>query len=302
MRIAHLSDLHVLSPGSMRWRSLAFNKRLTGYATLLFHRGRLFRRDYLDAVLAAAGRDADHVVITGDITNLSLESEYRVASSIIERLARTVEVTMVPGNHDLYIPKVQREGRFARYFARYCVSDLPELAVDVPAGRFPFVHLRGPVAIVGLSSAVPRPPLVSAGYLGRRQIHALTRILAHPEVARRTPIFLVHHEPLDHRFRIEQLRSGLTDARAFRGALVNLTRGLVLFGHLHVRKHAVLPTAAGRLDLVSATSAALDSESDDARAGYNAYEIDDTGRIEAIGACVLAENGHTMRRVALGVP
>ena len=64
----------------------------------------------------------------------------------------------------------------------------------------------------------------------------------------------------------------------------------------------MLPTAAGRLDLVSATSAALDSESDDARAGYDAYEIDDTGRIEAIGACMLAENGHTMRRVALGVP
>src|SRR4051794_38719172 len=100
MRIAHLSDLHVLSPGSMRWRSLLFNKRVTGYATIVFHRGRVFRRDYLDVVVAAAGRDADHVVITGDITNLALESEYEVASRMIEALARTVEPTIVPGNHD----------------------------------------------------------------------------------------------------------------------------------------------------------------------------------------------------------
>jgi 3',5'-cyclic AMP phosphodiesterase CpdA len=300
MRIAHLSDLHVLSPGSMQWRSLAFNKRLTGYATILFHRGRVFRRDYLDAVLVAAGHDADHVVITGDITNLALESEYEVAARMIEELARSVEVTIVPGNHDLYVPSVQRDGRFARYFAPYGISDLPDLAVDVPAGRFPFVQLRGPVAIIGLSSAVPRPPFVSAGYLGQRQIDALTRILAHPEVTRRTPVFLVHHEPIDQRFRIEQLRSGLTDARIFREALGDLARGLVLFGHLHIRKRAVLPTSAGHLDLVCATSAALDSTSDDARAGYNTYEIDDAGRIEAIDTCVISEDGRTMRQLALG--
>jgi hypothetical protein len=155
------------------------------------------------------------------------------------------------------------------------------------------------VAIIGLSSAVPRPPFVSAGYLGRRQIDALTRILAHPEVARRTPVLLVHHEPIDHRFRVEQLRSGLTDARPFREALGNVARGLVLFGHLHVRKRALLATAAGRIDLVCATSAALDSANDDARAGYNTYEIDDGGRIRAIDTCVLAEDGRTMRKFEL---
>jgi hypothetical protein len=36
---------------------------------ILLHRGRVFRRDYLNAVLAAAAREADHLVVTGDMTN-----------------------------------------------------------------------------------------------------------------------------------------------------------------------------------------------------------------------------------------
>jgi 3',5'-cyclic AMP phosphodiesterase CpdA len=218
MRIAHVSDLHVVSPRGVHWRSVLFNKRMTGYANMLLHRARVFRRDYLDAVLAAAARESDQVVVTGDLTNLSLESEYEEAVRLLEDVARTTEVTVVPGNHDVYLPHVQREGRFAHHFGSFFTSDLPELAQDVPAGRFPCVRLRGPVAIIGLSSAVPRPPFVSAGHLGRQQLDVLMRILAHPEVARRTPVVLVHHDPMGSRVPLDQLRSGLTDAGALRRA------------------------------------------------------------------------------------
>ena len=34
------------------------------------------------------------------------------------------------------------------------------------------VKLRGPVAIIGLTTAVPRPPFVSAGFVGRHQLEA----------------------------------------------------------------------------------------------------------------------------------
>ena len=287
MRIAHVSDLHVLSPAGVEWRSILFNKRITGYANVLLHRARVFRRDYLDAVLASAARAADHVVVTGDVTNMSLESEYEEATRILAAVARSVEVTLVPGNHDVYLPRVQREGRFSHHFSAFYASDLPELALDVPAGRFPCVKLRGPVAIIGLSSAVPRPPFVSAGHLGRPQLAALTRTLAHPEVTRRTPIVLVHHPPMGERFRLEQLRSGLTDARALRDALHDLPRGLVLFGHLHVRTRTWLATAAGQLEVVSASAAAVDHPSDAVRAGYNLYEIDPEGRIVSVEAWVV---------------
>src|SRR5581483_3050319 len=208
LRIAHVSDLHVLSPFGAEWRSIVFNKRITSYANLLLQRGRVYRPEHLDRVLSAAAERANHVVVTGDITNVSLASEYAEARRRLDRVAAAAEVTVVPGNHDIYLPAVSHDGRFWRSFSPYLQSDLPELAVEVAAGRFPFIKLRGPLALIGLSTAVPRPPFVSAGWLGHGQLAALQSALAHPEVARRVPIVLLHHDPLDTPFPLEQLRSG----------------------------------------------------------------------------------------------
>ena len=58
---------------------------LTGYANLILHRGRVHRRDYLLAVLSAAAAQADHLVVTGDVTNLSLEHEYEERGCVARR-------------------------------------------------------------------------------------------------------------------------------------------------------------------------------------------------------------------------
>lgn len=274
LRIAHVSDLHVLSPFASEWRRAVFNKRLVGYANVLWRRGRMYRRDYLSAVLAGAARAADHVVVTGDITNLGHEREYEEARALLDDVARAVEVTVAPGNHDLYVPEVGHHQRFARHFEPFLRADLPELAAHVRAGPFPCVKLRGPVAFIALSTAVPRPPFVSSGWLGQAQLEALRVILAHPEVRRRTPVVLVHHDPLASRLRLEQLRTGLLDARALRDALGLLARGLVLFGHLHVRRKSRLTTPAGSLDLLGASGASLDHADHRVRAGFNLYALD----------------------------
>jgi len=110
VRIAHISDLHVLSRTGAHWRDIIFNKRLTGYANLILRRGRVHRREYLLAVLSAAVARADHLVVTGDITNLSLEHEYEEARALLDEAARRTEVTVVPGNHDIYLPSTHRPG------------------------------------------------------------------------------------------------------------------------------------------------------------------------------------------------
>jgi len=286
-RIAHLSDPHILSPTAVDWRKILFNKRVTGYANLVLRRGRVYRREYLLAVLRAAAACADHVVVTGDITNLGLESEYDEARRLIDSINRTAEVTVVPGNHDIYLASIQRDRRFPQYFGKLLVSDLPEYAVQLPAGPYPCVKLRGPAAIIGLSSAVPRPPFVSSGNVGVVQLEALEKILAHPEVARRTPVILIHHPPIDRRMRLAQLRDGLVDAASVRSSLAPLSRGLVLFGHLHVRVRAKIRTTSGVLDAVCASGAALDHPDPSIRAGFNLYEIDDDGTIVTVKAYVL---------------
>ena len=292
-RIAHISDTHVLSPGGAEWREMFFNKRITGYANTILRRSRVHRREYLLEVLSAAARDADHVVVTGDITNLALESEFDEARALLDSLARSVEVTVIPGNHDIYLRATHRDRRFAHHFEVFLASDLPEFALDLPAGPFPCVKLRQSVAIIALSTAVPRPPFIAAGWLGSEQLAALERVLAHPEVAKRMPVILLHHPLLDSRPRWRQLRDGLVDAAALRATLMRLQRGLVLFGHIHIRIRSILRTNGGALDVVSASGAALDHPDAAIRAGFNAYTIDD-GNVARIEACAVDASGQSV--------
>ncbi len=288
IRIAHVSDPHVLTCTSAHWRSMLFNKRLTGYANLVLRRGRVHRREYLLRVLWAAAEQSDHLVVSGDITNLSLEHEYEEARALLARVAQRTEVTVVPGNHDIYVPSMRKNRRFAHHFSAFMESDLPELACDVPAGLFPFVKLRGAVAVIGVSSAVPRPPFVAAGYVGRPQLEALERVLANPAVRQRTPVILIHHPPFDARPRLVQLRDGLVDAAALRATLRKLAHALVLFGHLHGRSWYTLRTPpCGTLDAICAGDVALVHHDASIRAGFNLYVIDDSGSLVSVDAYVV---------------
>jgi 3',5'-cyclic AMP phosphodiesterase CpdA len=299
LRVAHISDAHVLSTAGVEWSKMLFNKRLTGYANLVLHRGRVHRREYLLTVLAGVAAGADHVVVTGDITNLALESEYEEARRLLDGVARSVEVTVVPGNHDIYLPSIRRERRFPHYFRKFLQSDLPDLALDLPVGPYPCVKLRGPAAIIALSTAVPRPPFIAAGHLGASQLAALARVLAHPEVARRVPLILLHHPPVDTRSYLARLRDGLLDAAALRSTLGSLSRGLVLFGHLHVRVRCLLRTATGVLDVIGASGAALDHADPSVRAGFNRYEIGDDGSLITVEAHVIDPPGLTLRHTTI---
>ncbi|KYF83246.1 metallo-phosphoesterase [Sorangium cellulosum] len=294
MRIAHLSDLHLLSlEGAIPFRLL--NKRLTGYINLRFRRRAIHKPHAVHAAAKEIRRlGIDHVVITGDVSNLALEREFVLVRSFLQRdLGLPPErVSIVPGNHDAYTKGAHRSQRFSQYFAPYLRSDLP---LDDAAKRddgaggsdgggsaFPFVHLRGPVAFIGLSTAWPRPPLVASGRLGPAQLRALERVLSHPEVRRRTPIVLQHHPFHNPASRAKTLLEGLGDAAAEGRLLRHVSRGLLLHGHLHRRIHRKLHTERGHIDAVGAASASLLHESDERMAGFNVYEVDDAGAIRGI--------------------
>lgn len=298
-RIAHVTDLHVLSDTAAHWRQIIFNKRVTGFANTMLRRGRVHRREFLERVLDAASRAGDHLVVTGDITNLALESEYEEAVALLRSAAGNCEATVVPGNHDIYLPPIHRERRFPHHFGSFLESDLPALALDLPSGPFPCVKLRGPVALIALTSAVPRHPFIAAGYLGAEQLAALDRALAHPEVRGRLPVILVHHPPVDDRPRWLELRDGLVDAEALRQVLMPLDRGLVLFGHLHLRIRCALRTERGVVDVIGSTGAALDHESPAVRAGYNLYTIDDDGTLVSAESWMLDAGGSGFEPVAI---
>jgi 3',5'-cyclic AMP phosphodiesterase CpdA len=284
MRIAHFSDLHLLSLEGVRPHRF-LNKRFTGWLNLRLKRGSIHRSAYVRAIAGEVARlDVEHVIVTGDLTNLALEVEYELVRDLFERDLHLdpSRVTVVPGNHDLYTRGALVSRRFERYLGPFLKSDLPELGVDVGGARFPVVKLRGEVAIVALSSAVPRPPFVAAGELGDAQLAALARVLAHPEVARRTVVVALHHPAVYEGSRMKTYVEGLRDAPALLAQLRPLGGGLLLHGHLHRRIQCTVPTDDGQLLQIGATSASLHHDAPDRMAGFNVYDVGDAPtRVEA---------------------
>lgn len=285
MKIAHLSDPHILDLQGVPVTRLLASKRFTGWVNLKLHRGSVHKLQVVEAMLDDIRALApDHVVVTGDLTNLALETEFALAQKTFASLGMPSDaISIIPGNHDVYTGGAERSQRFMSYFAPNATSDLP-VGVSHRSGRFPFVRLRGAVAIIGLSTAVARLPLFAHGHAGDDQIRALTEILAHPEVKQRTPVVLVHHPLIDPPKALRAWMHGLPDAPALRSALAATPRGVVLHGHIHQRHRRTLSPG---VELISATSASLLDPRGDRMAGYNVYDFDDaTGALQRVTAHV----------------
>lgn len=266
MLVAHITDFHLCGhAGVSPWRFV--NKRLTGWANLRFHRAAMHKAEIARALFADL-RDLapDHVIVTGDLTNLALEPEFELAGELLDGLGLPPDrISAVPGNHDVYTGGSFRARRFERFLGRHITSDLSG------TDAYPFVRLHDGIAIIGLSSAVPRLPFVAAGRIGDDQLAALRGLLAQPAVRERYPIVLMHHPPYNPPGALKAALEGLDDADRLETVLAPLERGLVAHGHLHVRVHR----RRGPLHLVGATSASLDSPDPARAAAYNLYEFED---------------------------
>jgi 3',5'-cyclic AMP phosphodiesterase CpdA len=140
-------------------------------------------------------------------------------------------------------------------------------------------------------------PFVAAGRIGPSQLDALARVLAHPEVSRRTPVVALHHPPHNPRSRLKTMIEGLEDAAVLWTNVRQIPVGMILHGHLHRRVQREDPTHGGRVVSVGATSASLEHHEQAKMAGFNVYEIGDDGSLGTMEAHVLSGGRFEIRAI-----
>ncbi len=254
LRIAHISDLHVLDLAGTEWHSF-LNKRVTGAMNLIGIRRNAHPVSIAEklAERLAAG-DIDHVILTGDLTNLALDSEFKRVLEVVQRIGPPSFVTVIPGNHDMYTRGALRHHRFEKWFGPYLVDDADEHHSALTKGRlhYPFVRAPAPhVRIYGLSSAIPTPPFLAFGHVGRHQLDRLRQLvkLEPPEVKVR--LCLVHHN-LHHRVGPAEYVASLVDRRAFTRVMHEIRASAVLHGHTHHPHQGHLPSRKAKAADVTA--------------------------------------------------
>ena len=258
--LAHLSDLHM----ALRPRLIQLaGKRGLGYIN--WHRGRKYihRRETLDAITRDVKANApDHIAVTGDLVNLSLPIEYAAARALLETLGPPHDVTVIPGNHDAYVPAAL--GGPEKAWGDYMRGD-----DGAAAGTFPFVRRRNGVALIALSSGLPTGPFMATGLVGDAQLSGFAEALDATSGLFR--VVLIHHPPQSPPSR--HLRR-LIDGAEFRQVLAVHGADLVLHGHHHTHSLIWLDGPAGRIPVIGVASASGSPAYRDDPGGYNLYEID----------------------------
>ncbi len=265
--LAHLSDPHLGPLPPPRLSELA-GKRALGFLNWYRKRRRLHREDVLAALVQdLKSSSADHIAVTGDLVNISLEAEFVPARAWLDTLGPPDGVSLVPGNHDAYVRATA--GHPSRQWAEYMRGDAVE-SPEWPQAAFPFVRRRGTVALIGLSSAGPSPLLMATGRLGADQLMRLSHRLAQLRREGRFRVILIHHPPISSaakRFR------RLLDADELLRVVAEHGAELVLHGHEHTQSLAWLDGPENRVPAIGVPSASSPPGRSQEAAAYNLYKI-----------------------------
>jgi 3',5'-cyclic AMP phosphodiesterase CpdA len=273
-RLAQVTDLHVRNFAGARLRDF-FGKRAIGALNIALIRWRKHRMKLLAALGEdLRGRSYDHLLVSGDLGNVSLASEWREALAWIQRTGAPVEnTTVIPGNHDVYVKDVVASRAFETIFAAYQSAD-----VRFPGDTYPFIKFHGEIALVCANTCVPTGDFGAWGRVGDAQLRRLEALLVAPEIEGRFRVLVIHHPPLMQR---APENRNLRDRAKLAEVLARVGAELVVHGHDHRDEFAELPGPAGRpIPVVGAGSASYSGAANRC-ARYNIYEID-RARVDVI--------------------
>lgn len=225
MRIAHLSDIHMLDEtrkDRVRARSYDLSTHFVSIGRPL---DPVERRKKLQNGLRAARRaGAHHFVISGDLTEMGTKAQYEaLAETLHESGIEPWRLTLVPGNHDAYdSPTAWREA----------IDGVLRPWAPTSARNAGAVVDIGHVCILPVDVACHQPVTRSAGHIDDAAVDALERRVVDPAF-RGKPIVLVQHHPPFERSNVMQWIDGLRGWARLMNLLERFPAVHALHGHLH---------------------------------------------------------------------
>jgi 3',5'-cyclic AMP phosphodiesterase CpdA len=266
-RVAHLSDVHMLESGPVAsiLQDLAIRLVSVGRAVDAGARTRRFER----ALAAAVRSGADHLVISGDLTEVGTDRQFEAFAEVLHGSGIAPEnVTLVPGNHDAYTSgeawRRALEGPLRAY--RGTAADEDGKVVD-----------RGGILFLPVDVSCPQPITRSAGELSPSAAALLESRFSDPGLRGRPMVVVQHHPPFEHERGAWQWLDGLRGSARLMASLVRHPHVQVLHGHLHKAVDRLVGLGKSRVLGAPATVEDLHGG-----ARVRLYELRD-GQLEAIG-------------------
>jgi 3',5'-cyclic AMP phosphodiesterase CpdA len=253
----------------------------------LIHRAEVLARVTADLQASTP----DHIAVTGDLVNISAAREYAPARAWLESLGTPADVSLVPGNHDVYVSGAAAQ--LHSHWGEFMRDD------DIRNVGFPFLRRRGLLALIGLSSAVATAPFMATGRLGGEQIAQLAQALDRCAREGLFRVVLIHHPPISSARRHFKR---LVDGREFCAVLARHGAELVLHGHDHVHSLLHLEGPQRPIPVVGVPSASQAPRPGHDPAGYNLCRIEGQARAWSceVLARGLAPDGMTeFKRISL---
>jgi Icc protein len=245
-RIAHLSDVHILdartSSSTSRYR----------FATKLVSLGRkvdplLRSRRLARALEAAKASGADHIVISGDLTEVGEDVEFEHFAEILHNAKLPEDsVTLVPGNHDAYTAANAwtraMNGPLARFAKASAHTHMPGKIVD-----------RGPVVFLPIDTSCFQTMARSSGEFTKATAEAVERRVSDPGLRDKALVLVLHHPPF-HPHRVLKWIDGLRGCAEVLDLLARHPRLQLLHGHLHRVMDRILATSQTARGIVTTST------------------------------------------------
>jgi 3',5'-cyclic AMP phosphodiesterase CpdA len=265
-RLAHISDVHLGPLPRVTYRELA-SKRVTGYVNWRRNRRHFLHDGALETIVSDLKTTApDHLAVTGDLVNLALDGEIELARLWLETLGNPQDVSVVPGNHDAYVPGA---------FDKICRAWGPWMSGDgrgapVDRNAFPYMRVRGPVALIGVSTARATAPFMANGFFREGQAQRLGRMLDEAAARGLCRVVMIHHPPVRGAVAQHKRLFGIS---RFQQVMKHHGAELVLHGHSHLPSLYWIGTAEKPVPVVGVAAAGQGLGGRHPAAQYNLFDI-----------------------------